>query len=193
MTASTKTLLIAGKAIAEIPITGDIETDIAAVKSAMKEAGVEMSLSSLELLLQQAASFAATAMFIYGTKLSVKPWDYSAVTPFVVNSVFAIELYLKAIGNIFGKDLHGHRLKSELFDNLPEDAVHLLDSLTIEYAKDKGPDAPRDLRTVLQTLNNAFVLWRYPHEGKDAPYFKVSDSIAALDILDAACRESSKA
>jgi hypothetical protein len=193
VTANTRTLLVDGKPIAEIPISGDIEKDVAAVKAAMTEAGVDRSLSSLDLLLQQARSFGATAMFIYGTKLSRKPWDHSAVTPFVVNSVFSIELYLKAVGKIFGKNLHGHRLRTELFDNLPAAAVHAIDLLATQYQEDKGSEAPGDLRPVLETLNNAFVLWRYPHEGKDAPYFKVSDAIATLDILDAACRNSGKA
>lgn len=193
MTASKKTLLVDGKTVADVPITGDIEKDIAAVKSAMKSAGVERSVSSLEALLRQAASFATTATFIYTTKLSRKPWDHFAVTPFVVNSVFAMELYLKALGKIYGKELYGHLLKTELFDNLPPDAVVILDSLTVEYRKDKGDNAPHDLRNVLTTLNNAFVRWRYPHEGKDTPYFKVSDAIAMLDIMDAACREAGKA
>ena len=193
VTTCKKTLLVDGKPIADVPITGDIEKDIAAVKAAMKAVGLERSTSSLDALLQQAASFASTATYIYGTRLSRKPWDHFAVTPFVVNSVFAIELYLKAIGNIFGKDLRGHLLKTDLFDKLPTEASRLLDSLTAEYHRDKGADAPDDLRIVLGSLNNAFVLWRYPHEGKDAPYFKVSDSLAALDILHAACQEASKA
>ena len=193
MTTSKKTLLVDGKPIADIPITGDIEKDIASVKFAMNAAGVERTISSLNILLRQAASFANTAAYIYSTKLSRKPWDHFAITPFVVNSVFSIELYLKAIGKIYGVELHGHRLKTELFDKLPTDASQLLDSFTAEYRRDKGEVAPDDLRDVLATLNNAFVLWRYPHEGKDAPYFKVSDAIAALAILDAACRDSRQA
>lgn len=193
MTTSKKTLLVDGKPIAEIAITGNIESDIAAVKSAMNKAGINRSTSSLEALLRQAASFASTAAYIYSTRLSNKPWDHFAVTPFVVNSAFAIELYLKAIGKIFGKELRGHLLKTDLFDKLPPNAVRLLDSLTAEYRRYKGTDAPDDLRNALAKLNNAFVSWRYPHEGKDTPYFKVSDSIAALDILDAACQEARKA
>ena len=193
MTASHKTLYVDGRPVGDVLVTGDIETDIAAVKSTIRAAGLERPASSVDALMQQAMSFATTATFIYSAKLSKKPWDQFAVSPFVVNSVFSIELYLKAIAKIFGKELHGHRLKTELFDNLPVAAVHAIDSLTLEYRNDKGKDAPSDIRTVLDTLNNAFVAWRYAHEGKDTPYFKVSDSIAVLDILDAACRDSRKA
>ncbi|MFL6621566.1 MAG: hypothetical protein ACJ8NR_02955, partial [Sulfurifustis sp.] len=53
------------------------------------------------------------------------PFKGSSVSPFIVNAVLSIELYLKAIHSAYGKEIRGHHLEN-LYQQLPDEAKKIV-------------------------------------------------------------------
>lgn len=157
------------------------------LNKSVKHSGVK---TQYEMILGQANSFASVAADIFKGQLtksivSVKP-EY--IAPFVVNSAFAIELFLKTI-HIKNKTKsythvsHEHSLK-KLYCSLPgklqQSLVHSLNTCLVAEGKKAGAI---DLSSKFCELANAFVDWRYLHEKKHLKIKSLPDLITIMNSL----------
>lgn len=81
------------------------------------------------------------------------------LVPAITNRAFAIELFLKALLLIEGKEEEGHRL-DKLFKKLSlENRKRIIETF--------GSEESRFERNI-ESISNTFVRWRYIHEAKEA-------------------------
>jgi hypothetical protein len=181
-----------GKYICDYESTGDGLKDVAIIDRLISERGLKAEPSAHRGIFQQAYSFITTAAHLYD-RLNTAPPDGSAVAPFVVNTAFALELYIKTLALQHGKKLHGHELV-KLFKNLPSAAKQEVEkrlrqlSNTSEWRCEI--DSMDDLRAVIEDLNTAFVDWRYSYEQpKKALKVDFKPTIFLSEVLNAACQK----
>ena len=99
----TKTVLVNGVPIGDRRPTGDAMRDIALIHDMMRKRGIHKEISKADGIMQHAVSFSTTARLLYDRGLAGdKPHDIFAAVTFAVNSAFAIELYFKTLGEIYG-------------------------------------------------------------------------------------------
>ena len=113
-----KTIYLNGIAVGELPSTGDNKKDAEVTRAFLKKKGLYKETTVVQAMYRQAVSFATTAAHLYKTDLLKAPRNGYSAVPFVVNSVFSIELYLKTLAQAHKKSLKGHELL-KLFDALP--------------------------------------------------------------------------
>jgi hypothetical protein len=109
------------------------------------------------------------------------------VIPFAVNAAFAIELYLKTLGSLYGLNMHGHDLL-DLFDELPAEAKELLRR---EIARVPSTQVIKDLtsfRTEIERVRHVFIEWRYLHERSSASEIRFVEFIHVINVLHNTCR-----
>ena len=119
--AHSRKIYLNGKLVGEAPITGDETRDQDLAIQLLKDKGLYQETTLVQGMFRQAVSFATTASYLYKRDLTRVPRNGLSVAPFVVNSAFAIELYLKTLGQLHNTALRGHDLL-KLFDGLPADA-----------------------------------------------------------------------
>lgn len=146
--------------------------DIAIVNQIAMERGLDhRPVTTVEAMFQQANSFAATGAALF-EKLNARPPDQMAIAPFVVNTAFSLELYMKVLALQHGKKLHGHEL-STLFRKLPgaakQEIERQLAALRETSRWSAGIKTFSDLANVAASLNTAFVDWRYSYEQPSRP------------------------
>ena len=109
-----------------------------------------------------ANSFAETAISIYKKHLVRSPFYGPAATPFVVNSSFAAELYIKTLHDLEGHSVRGHKL-TDLYAKLSPEHKRLIDESALAVRQHFSDDVP-DLTASIAMLNEAFEQWRYIYE-----------------------------
>lgn len=176
-----------GQFVGEVPDTGDMEHDLKAMSALLTSHGLN-PLSPNQAIFRQAAAFATNATYLFNTGLrGVPPPIPMNLIPFVVNAAFAVELYLKTIGGLYGLNLRGHDLL-ELFDELPEEAKELLQR---EISGAQPACVVKDLggfRAEIERVRHAFVKWRYLHERNRAGEIRVVEFTHVINILHNTCR-----
>jgi hypothetical protein len=187
--AGTRKLLLNGIYVGEIDVTGNQEQDAAAAIEMLKQKGLHKEPSAIRSMFQQALSFAKTAAYLHEKDLSRSPWNGHSVAPFIVNTAFSIELYLKTLGKIFNKPMKGHDLLT-LFDSLPTAAHQAIDAVLPACTRELGPAGNVDLRTCISELANSFVEWRYLHERVGQQTAHVDRLIFVAKVMDEACRST---
>jgi hypothetical protein len=118
----TKTLYLNGVVVGEVEATGYPNHDKDAAIQFLKDKGLHKVVTPVQAMFRQAVSFATTAAHLHKTDLLTAPRNGFSVAPFVVNSTFSIELYLKTLSMMHNKVLRGHELLN-LFDSLPTEAL----------------------------------------------------------------------
>jgi hypothetical protein len=99
-----------GVYIRDYESTGDDRRDIEIVTRILTERGLNQVLTLERSMFNQANSFAAISADIFEKHLLKKPPNGAAMSPFVVNTAFAIEVFLKTLAMQHGKKLHGHEI-----------------------------------------------------------------------------------
>lgn len=184
----SKKLYLNGQFVGEVPAAKNEEEHIELAIALMKAKGLYRPTTLTQGMLRQAVSFATTASYLYRRDLTTVPRNGMSLAPFIVNSAFAIELYLKTIGQFHGAKLRGHDLL-ELFDNLPA-AAH--GELLPHFASSRmqcGIQTLADYRLALVGIRNAFVEWRYLFEKTDIAEIKILPMIFIMEVLHNACRQ----
>lgn len=176
-----------GQLIGEVPNTGDHEVDLLASKQLLDDHGLLHELSPIQATFQQAYSFAALSAQVYRQHLVKVPRQGGSLVPFVVNSAFAIELYLKTVARIYGSALRGHDLLG-LFDALPA-LAHAELERTLLSCTTSDIQSMSDFRTALEKMRKLFVEWRYLHEGGSAAEVHFPTLILILEVLHNTCRQ----
>lgn len=180
-----------GTYVGDYDSTGDSLQDVLIVHKILEAKGLNRPLLPPHVsIFQQAYSFSTAATHLF-QRLVQKPPDVTAVSPFVVNIAFSIELYLKSLALKHGKRLHGHPL-GDLFKKVPAAGKAQIEQKLIEMAQSQWADGPKtiqDLRDTAKALNTAFIDWRYLFENPSKPlgiHFK--QTIYLAEILHAACQ-----
>lgn len=161
-----------GQYICDYESTGDEMKDIAIINQIAIERGLDFrTTTTAEAMFQQANSFAATGAALF-ERLIRRPPDQMAIAPFVVNTAFSLELYMKVLALQHGKKLHGHEL-STLFRKLPgaakQEIERQLAALCETSRWSAGIKTFSDLTNVTANLNTAFIDWRYSYEQPSRP------------------------
>jgi hypothetical protein len=122
---------------------------------------------------------------------TVPPTNGLSAVPFVVNLAFALELYLKTLGHLFGKALRGHDLL-ELFDALPPEGREALRQNLPKARWQCDITNLEEFRKVLSGLRSVFVDWRYLHEEGRTSEISFVPMIFIAEVLHAACQAHEK-
>ncbi len=83
--------------------------------------------------------------------------------PFVVNATFSVELYLKAVLDVYGLKVWGHDL-GKLFDKLPGEARKVFEQAAIDISPLYKLEPGSNYASILGSLGKAFEQWRYIYE-----------------------------
>ncbi len=159
----TRQIYLNGKLVGEMPITGDDVRDQEAALQLLKDSGLYQETTLIQAMFRQSVSFATTASYLYKRDLTTVPRNGLSAAPFVVNSAFAIELYLKTLGQLHGTRLIGHDLLA-LFDALPAEACTALQQNFSKSSWQCGINTMAEYRKTIAEMRGAFVEWRYLYE-----------------------------
>jgi len=177
-----------GQFVGEVPDTGNVQADMKAASALLRSHAGAKPLTRPQAAFRQASAFALNAQHLFNTGLiGTPPRKPMNVIPFAVNAAFAIELYLKTLGFIHGRKLHGHDLLS-LLDDLPAEAKDLL---RLEITSAPATEGIKDFdgfRTEVARVRHVFKEWRYLHERDSAPEIRFLEFIRVLDVLHNVCR-----
>lgn len=186
-----KTVYLNGVAVGQVPAMGSVEKDLEVAQQFLKDKGLYKETKLVEAMFRQAVSFCNTSAYIYERDLLKAPRNGLGVAPFVVNSAFSIELYLKTLGQIHGESLKGHKLV-ELYDSLPTEAQQAIEKAIPASAKKRMLEGKVDFREYIAELNNTFVEWRYCYEVGQTSEVKIEPTIFVMEVLHEACCSSGK-
>jgi hypothetical protein len=182
-----------GVLIGEFDFTGDDVRDVEIVDKLLAERGLKQAVTLERSMFNQANSFASASADIFEKHLLKVPSNGAAMSPFVVNIAFAIELFIKTLSIQHGKKLQGHEIK-KLFKKLPgaakDEIGHHLRRLCTSSQWADGIKTMEGLRDVLEEVDTAFVDWRYLHENP-TKRLKITfkPTIFLSEVLHAACAE----
>jgi hypothetical protein len=186
---STKELLLNGVVVGQVEHTGDFEKDAATCLQFIKDKGLYEKPDPVKTFFRQALSFATTASHLYKKGLSSHPWNVHDVSPFVVNSAFSIELYLKTLAQHHGTVLKGHDLL-KLLGALPAAARNDIKAVLPRCRLEFPPGGNPELRECVAELANAFVEWRYLHEKMRATTIRIDRAIFVMKVMHEACKKA---
>lgn len=187
----TKKVYLNGSLVGEYRPTGENERDQELAVAVLREKGLWTETTLEQAMFRQAVSFATTASYLYKRDLTATPRNGMSVAPFVVNSAFALELYLKTVGQLHGQTMRGHDLL-DLFDDLPLDARTALHQNFAKREWQCGIVGLAEFRKVLEELRSAFVDWRYLHERKRTGPIQLKPMIFAMEVLHETCKANKK-
>lgn len=182
----TRTLILNGIAIGEVPDTGDVKADALATREFLETKGLWKPKPKSQQMYAVACSFHKTAAMLYERldKRHTEPgWRGMDLVPFVVNTAFSLELFLKTIGEAHGKAPWGHDLLV-IYKKLPAAARESIESASPQLAPRYSPDGAKPFHELIGPLAKSFERWRYSWELQDgAGMVNVLDAIAALYVL----------
>jgi len=187
----TNTLYLNGIVVGEVVVTGDRNKDMETARQFLKDKGIYKETTLVQAMFRQAVSFATTAAYLYERDLLKPPRNGFSGAPFVVNSAFSIELYLKTLGQIHHKSLRGHELLT-LFDALPDAACQAIEAVIPACAQKRKLNGNISFRDCIVELNHAFVEWRYCYEKERTDEVRIEPTIFVMEVLHEACRRSGK-
>ena len=184
-----KTILLNGVPVGNYESTGDSTQDLLIARAIMKDKGLLKKEPSLEIAMrEQALYFAKTAAHLFNTQLMQSPRQPFAFVPFVVNSTFAIELYLKTLAQMYGKAPKKIHELLKLYDDLPQAAQDAIASKVSDCAARRKLGAEPDVRAYLSELNKTFDRWRYAYEYKSPGEVRMEPTIFLQEVLLEACK-----
>ena len=185
----TTELVLNGIVVGDMEVTGDFEKDAALTIQFLKDKGLYQKPDPVKTMFRQALSFATTASHLHKKGLLHRPWNVFDVAPFVVNSAFSIELYLKTLARSHGTILKGHDLL-KLLGSLPAAAHSDISAVLPACRLELPPSGNPDLSTCVAELSNAFVEWRYLHEKMRTSGIRIDRAIFVMKVMHEACRKA---
>ena len=191
-----KTLYLHGKPICTYEAPADAAAERDLCRNLLRERGLWKPASTEGTIFRQAVAFANTAALVYEKDLSTQPTKNGhSAGPFVVNSAFATELYLKTLGLLYGEKLHGHDL-DKLLGGIPRAGLSAVGQKLSQLApQDRWSSNIKtidDLKTVMKRHRNTFKNWRYLHEREQVEEFNFREAIFAMQVLHETCQSHPK-
>lgn len=189
-TPATKTIYLNGIIVGEVLATGDRDKDIEVMRQFLKDKGLHKEVTKVQAMFRQALSFSTTAAHLHRQDLLKAPRNGLSLAPFVVNSAFAVELYLKTLHEIGGTSIRGHELL-ELYDKLSDATRDVVIKHALAEGKDYGaPVTTADqFRQFVAEINNSFVEWRYCYETGKTGAVSIQPTIVVMKATHEACKE----
>ncbi len=176
-----KSISLNGIIVGEVATTGSIEKDAKAAYNFLNERGLLNERKPDREIFNAAVSFANTSELLYEKSLKKRPSKGVHIIPFVVNSAFSIELYIKALAQKHGATLTGHKLL-KLYQELPEKALSEIENVIPKCASDRKITKPNFIE-YLKELNSAFVDWRYIFEKEESSPIRIEPTIFVMQVL----------
>lgn len=158
-----KDILVNGVVVGSCKTTGNNVEDARIVSEFLKSKGLHQEVTINDAMYQQANSFATVANDLYEKGLKKSPYNGSCVPPFVVNGIFSVELYLKAIHNVYGNKIRGHHLAS-IYKGMPRQGKEYFLSAAKDIRPKYSLKEGQDIHSCLDSLSRAFEQWRYLYE-----------------------------
>jgi hypothetical protein len=185
-----KTLYVNGVIVGEVPATGDRQKDIEAMRQYLMDKGLHREVTKVQAMFRQALSFATTAAHLHERDLVKTPRNGLSIAPFVVNSAFAVELYLKTLHELEGTAVRGHEVL-DLYDRLNDATRAVVVKHALENASGYGVKLTTadQFRSFVAELNNSFVDWRYCYETGKTGTVTIQPAIVVMKAVHEACRE----
>lgn len=183
----TREIVLKGIVVGSVPVTGDSDHDAETVRQFLEDRGLWKKVPPGNAIFGQAVAFANTAALIHDRTIKHPSKKGFNPAPFVVNSAFAIELYLKALGRMSGKALRGHDLL-KLYEALPSTAKSAIELAVPPCANNRRLGEPPKFHAYLSSLRDAFVEWRYCYELERVGAVGVESTIFVMEVLHSACR-----
>ncbi len=185
-----KTLILNGVAVGEYLGSDDTEEDLQAARQALRDKGLYKPPSLIEAMRGQAVAFAAASNLAYERMQKRGPGDPPLTfVPFVVNSAFAVELYVKTL--LRAVDIEppkrGHSLVA-LHALLPAGEQARVQRLCVQHTQDYDPGTVETFAARLVPINEAFVQWRYAYEYERAGMVRLRSLILVMKACHEACR-----
>ena len=172
------------QSVGEIDKSDDRLSDYRAGIELIKKQGLGRDVPKVDVIYHQARSFAAVSQRLHDANSGTMPWRPLDIAPFVVNSCFAVEVYLKAIGELFcGKFQKGHDL-AKLFSNMPIKVKALISDTFDVCQEEKKITKKITALACLRAHRKAFVEWRYMYEKSYAPEIQIARIVALLIACD---------
>ncbi len=157
----------------------------------LKSNDLYVEQSKTKLMFKQAKAFAAVSRDIHQSNFIKPPFNQQAIAPFIVNSAFACEMYLKALQSLSGEVEECHSL-NQLFKHLPNKTKDKISKLSDDKAAHFMLDSRTTFKQHLKTISNAFVDWRYIQE-RDSATANINVVLLILTVLDThLCEELKK-
>jgi hypothetical protein len=187
----TKTIYVNGIIVGEVPATGNLEADLQMMRQFLKDKGLHRETTKVQAMFRQALSFATTAAHLHRTDLLKAPSNGLSVAPFVVNSAFAIELYLKTLHELQGTNPGREHHLVKLYDALTPATRGVVIKHALADGKDYGAEVTTAdrFRDFVDELDNAFVEWSYCHESGQASKITIQPTIVVMKATHEACKE----
>lgn len=182
----TRDFYLDGVLVGRAESSGDDALDRERMIRLLKEKGLYKETTTIQAIFRQAISFATVSSDLYRRDLAKVPAKMLSVAPFVVNAAFAIELYIKTLGEIYATSLRGHDLLI-LFDALPAEAHSALLGHFSSARWQANISTLEDYREAIEQMRNAFVEWRYLHEKMMAGEIRFPSMIFVMEVLHATC------
>jgi hypothetical protein len=185
-----KTIYVNGIVVGDVEVTGDVHRDIELIRGYLKAKGLHREVTTAQAMFRQALSFCTTAAHLYEKDLREPPRNGLSAVPFVVNSAFSIELYLKTLHHLGGSTARGHSLLA-LYDALSDECRDRV----VRIAQQQGPGYTVEVpsadtfRGFVAELDSAFVDWRYCYETGQANQTNIQPTIVVMKAFDEACRQ----
>jgi HEPN domain-containing protein len=182
-----KTIYLNSAAVGEIIATGDPEQDMKAAQELLKEKGLYKEINKIDAMHSQANSFANTAKELYERDLKTTPIKNNmSMVPFVVNSAFSIEIYLKTLHIISGNKIKGHSLLS-LYNSLDEKLKTIIQGAAQDLSHHYTLEDEEDIVSCIKSLDKAFEQWRYAYEYEKLSYIGFQTSRFVYHVLHESC------
>ena len=181
--------MVNGQLIGQYISTGDTDLDLPIARARMRELGIDVNELPLWMhIRQQAIYFQDTCALLWQTELNrLPPRRPFTLIPYVVNTAFCIELYLKALALKHGKKLRGHELL-ELYDDLPVEASADIDASIPDALKDAPIDGAPNVAEFMSVMNDVFVHWRYAYEHEELGQLRMDILKFLRMLMFYACR-----
>lgn len=186
-----KTLYVNGLIVGEVPATGDRQKDMDVARQFLKDKGLHREVTKVQAIFRQAFSFSTTAAHLHRQDLLTAPRNGLSIAPFVVNSAFSIELYLKTLHELQGTDPGKEHHLLKLYDGLTDATRDVILRHAMANAKDYGVlmTTTDQFRPFVAELDNAFVNWRYCYETGNAGAATIQPTIVVMMAVHQACKE----
>lgn len=185
-----KTLILNGVAVGEYLGSSDTEEDLQEARQALKNKGLCKPPTLIDAMRGQATAFAVAANLAYERMQQRGPGNPPLTfVPFVVNSAFAVELYIKTLLRAINiqPPKRGHGLVA-LHALLPAVEQAHLQALCVEHTPAFDPGTDETLEARLVPINEAFVQWRYAYEYERAGMVRPRSLILVMKACHEACR-----
>jgi hypothetical protein len=186
-----KTLYVDGKPVGQVEATGDTMKDMEIARRFLRESGFEREVTIFQAMYRQALSFASAANYVYVNDLNKTPVNPLGIAPFVVNSAFSIEVYLKTIHQLSGKSVKGHKLRA-IYDSIPIEWQSKIHDAAKRFSIEFNIKDFNEFPNYIKELDDAFVEWRYLYEKERTSEVKILPTIYVMKVLHEVCRETGK-